>query len=118
MRAPIWLFILLGVLITGNAYSIVGMLEVVDTAPSLPYALGVRIALAVMWIMLLSTSLMGLLRRNRIAFISVTPLLTLYGLIGLLWNAIFEQSIYSRGSQPFDVLVTIVVLAPVWWIAL
>jgi hypothetical protein len=118
MKAPIWLFALLGILLVGNAYSIVGTLEISNTAPGMPFAPGVRIALSIVWIVVLSGLLIGIVRKNRIAFISVAPLLTLYGLAGLIWNAVFEQSTYSRGSQPFDVLVTIVILAPIWWVAL
>lgn len=120
MKAPIWLLILLSALIVGNGYVIIGTMQDAanNAAPALPFAPSIRIILAVIWMMLLVAVLLGLLRGHPTAFTLVAPLLTVYGAIGLVWNALYAQSSYGRGSQPFDVLLTLIVLAPVWWTAL
>src|SRR5258706_8077622 len=114
MKAPIWLLILLAGLVAANVYTIVGTMD--NAADyiglNLPFAPGIRIAIAAVWILLLSGLLIGLVRQKQYAFMGAAPLLTLYGLIGLAWNAIFIQSSYSRGSQSYDTLVTLIALVP------
>ncbi len=120
MKAPIWLLILLAGLVAANVYTIVGTMDngAVIASLSLPFAPGIRMAIAAVWILLLSSLLIGLVREKHYAFMWAAPLLTLYALVGLAWNGIFVQSSYSRGSQSFDAVVTLIGLTPVWWVAI
>jgi hypothetical protein len=120
MKAPIWLLILLAALVAANVYTIVGTIDNAGmiASLSLPFAPGMRMAIAAVWILLLSALLIGLVRARQYAFIWAAPLLTLYALVGLAWDGIFVQSSYSRGSQSFDALVTLIGLGSVWWVAI
>jgi hypothetical protein len=74
-------------------------------------------AIAAIWAILLLVLFIGLLRRRPLAFALIAPLLTVDALIGLLWEIAFVQADYGRVRLGFQALLTVIILAPVWWLA-
>ncbi len=107
-------------LVLGNVLGVEGT---VATLPlyqvvGVPFPAGIRAVLDTAWAIMLAWLDVALLRRQRRAFAWVGPLLTIYALLGLGWQAAFVRADYGRGRFPFELLLTVLALVPVWWIVL
>jgi hypothetical protein len=120
VKAPTWLLAVLLALCGANVLTIAGTASalVSGSVPDLPFAPGVRIALAAAWIVIFALLFAGLIRRRRMAFTWTAPIITLYGVSSVVWNILFARSDYSRGGIGFQALVTTLALIPIWWVAL
>jgi len=120
VKAPKWVLAVLLALCGANVLTIVGTVSVLVSGniPDLPFAFGVRIAVAVAWLTVFAMLIIGLLRRWRPAFFLTAPSLTLYGTSSVVWNILFARSDYSRGGIGFQSLVTVLALLPIWWVAI
>lgn len=120
LKAPLWLTFILIVLIVLNA---IAALESVAFSPQyagldIPFAPGVKIVGAALWTVVLTALLVGLLRQRRWAFMSAGPVLTAHSIGGLLWAFAFFRADYARGILPFQTVAAVILLIPIWWVAL
>ncbi len=119
-RAPIWLRALLGLIVVMNAITIVGALnnlQLASALPELPVSPVVQLCGALVAFILFAGLLIGCQWRIPLAYRAVAPLLTAYALWGLNWNAWLTRSTYSQATLGCDVILTLIILAPVWWTA-
>lgn len=119
-RAPLWLALVLALVIAAN---LIGLAGAVADAPlyrlvSLPFSPVVNVASAGGWTLVFAVVLVGLLARRSWAFAWVSPLLTLYGVTGLVFMAVFARADYDRERIGAQAALTVLLLAPVWWTAL
>ena len=114
---PRWLLALILALIAASAVDAVATLRSLPEYQPIgvPFSPVVKAAIAAAWVVVLIGLTLGLLRRRPTAFAWAAPALTIYALAGLLWEITFVQSDYGRGRLGFVALLTVIVLAPVWW---
>jgi uncharacterized membrane protein len=117
-RGPLWIIIFVGAVIVLNLIGLLGLIAdwplYATLSPAFPPLL--RAALAIWWIVSLSVVLTGLLRRRSRALAWLGPLLTLYAALGVLGVVLFARSDYDRGGIGFQIVVSGVLLAPIWWV--
>lgn len=117
---PRWLMALILALVAANTLDVRETLT--DAAQysafQLPFLPNLKIAYALLWIAVLLALAINLLRCRAWAFRWVAPLLTLYGIVGLIGQAVFVRSDYGRGRLPFQFALTLILLLPVWWLAI
>jgi uncharacterized membrane protein len=117
-RGPLWIIIFVGLVIVLNLIGLLGLIAdgplYAMVSPAFPPLL--RAALAIWWIVSLSLVLAGLLRRRTWALTWVCVLLTLYAALGVLWVVLFGRSDYDRGGIGFQIVVSGLLLAPIWWV--
>ncbi len=120
LSAPKWLCAAIALVFVANLWTAFGTLsEAPDyTALGVPFPPALRIAISSLWAILLALLFLGLLLHRRMAFIGAAPLLSLYGLANLGFQILFARSDYSRGLFLFQLLITTLLLIPVWWVAL
>lgn len=120
MRAPRWLLIGILVVIASNALDVVGTANSASQygLAEVPFSPTLKIALSMFWIVTFALLARDLWRGRRWAFRWAAILLTAYGAINLLWFAVFTQADYARGRLPFLALAMMVLLSPVWWVAI
>jgi hypothetical protein len=120
MRVPRWLMALILALVAANMLDVRATLT--DAAQysafQLPFPPGLKVVYALLWIAVLLALATNLLRRRAWAFRWVAPLLTLYGIVGLIGQAVFVRSDYGRARLPFQFALTAILLLPVWWLAI
>jgi len=119
LRAPLWLYVALLFLIILNGYTIFGTPALIGdyAALSVPFSPFVRIGVALVWIALFAVMLIGLFTKRHLAYRAVALLLTAYGLFNIIWDVIFARSDYTRGAFGFQIVITALVLIPIWWLA-
>jgi hypothetical protein len=119
-RGPLWIIIFVSAVIVLNLISLLGLIAdgplYAMVNPAFPALL--RAALVIWWIVSLGIVLIGLLRRRLWALTCLGPLLTLYVALGLLEGALFARSDYDRGGVGFQIVVSVILLAPIWWVGL
>jgi hypothetical protein len=120
LHAPKWLLGAIGLIVIGNLWTVFGtFVEASDYVTlAVPFPPAVLIILAGSWAILFILLLLGLLLRHRNAFAGAAPLLSLYGLANLAFAILFTRADYSRGLSTFQLLLTLLLLVPVWWAAL
>jgi hypothetical protein len=120
LSAPKWLLAAIALVIVANLWTAFGTLSETPEYAMLgmPFPPALRIILSIVWAILLALLFLGLLLHHRIAFVWATPLLSLYGLANLGFQILFARSDYSRGLFPYQLLITLLLLIPVWWVAL
>ncbi|MEP7286012.1 MAG: hypothetical protein ABI947_09615 [Chloroflexota bacterium] len=120
LRAPLWLFTVLLILIVFSLYTIIGTIAVIPDYTRLGISLNplLRIATATAWLILFSLLCGGLALKRRAAFTLIAPVLSAYGLSNIISTWLFAQSDYSRGQLAFAIVATVIALLPIWWIAL
>ena len=120
MRSPRWL---IAAVLTLAAANILDVWETLTDAPlyadyPLPFPIILKVVYAGIWAIILLILAVNLLRRRTLALRWTAPLLTLYGLFGLIGQAAFVRADYGRGRLPFQIALTVIVLLPVWWVAI
>jgi hypothetical protein len=120
LKAPRWFLAMILVVIAAHTIDAVGTLANLPLYQSvaLPFSPLVKAAIAAIWAILLLVLFVGLLRRRPVAFGLAALLLTVDALAGLLWEIAFVQADYGRGRLGFQAVLTVIILAPVWWLAL
>ncbi len=117
---PLWIIVVVGAVILLNLIGLLGLMAdgplYAVVSPAFPPLL--RAALAIWWIASLSVVLIGLLRRRPWALTWLGPLLTLYAALGILGEVVFARADYDRGGIGFQILVSGILLAPIWWVSL
>lgn len=81
----------------------------------LPYSPVVRAVANVFWATSFGWIAIRLWRRDVRAPRWIAPLLSAYGLWGVLWLGGFARSDYDRGRFPFQAVLTALLLIPFWW---
>jgi hypothetical protein len=116
-RVPWWLLVVILALITANGIDAFATLTRLPDYQQIgvPVSPLVKGAAAAAWAVVLLGLLLGLIRHRPAAFVWAAPLLTIHAVTGLLWEIIFVRSDYGRGRLVFAALLTVIVLAPVWW---
>ncbi len=117
---PRWLLAVLLVLIGANVLDAAGTISAVSRYQEIgiPFPPGLRLVLALAWILVLAVLAVSLLRHRRPAFRLVGPILTAYALFGLIWQIVFARSDYARGQISFQAVLSLMTLLPVWWIVI
>ncbi len=117
-RGPLWIILFVGGVIVLN---LIGLLGLIADGPL--YAIAkpafsplARAALAIWWIATLGIVLTGLLRRRTWALTWAGLLLTLYAVVGILGEILFARADYDRGGIGFQIVVSVILLAPIWWV--
>lgn len=120
MRAPRWLLIGILIVIASNVLDMIGTANSASqySLADVPFSPTLKIALSMFWIVTFALLALDLWRGRLWAFRWAAILLTAYGVINLLWFAIFVRADYGRGRLPFLALATVILLAPVWWLTL
>lgn len=119
--APLWLIGGLAAVTLTNLLTVAGTLVVEASAISalrIPFPLVARLALAGLWALAVSALMAGLARRREWAFRQSAPLLTVYGASQWLWQALFTRADFDRGRLPYLLLISVLLLIPVWWLTL
>jgi hypothetical protein len=119
LKAPRWFLAFLLIVIAAHAIDAIGTLASMPLYQTLalPFSPVVKATIATIWTILLIVLFVGLLRKHRLAFAVAAPLLTVDAVAGLLWEIAFVQADYGRGRLGFQALLTVIILAPMWWLA-
>ncbi len=119
LKAPRWFLALMLFVIVAHALDAAETLANMPQyqAVTLPFSPAAKAAFSAIWSILLTVLFVGLLRRRRAAFAWAAPLLTIVALAGLLWEIVFVRADYGRSRLGFQAFLTVIVLAPVWWLA-
>lgn len=117
--APLWFYLIPATLIILNLYTILGTFTLLPEYAELdlPFSPMIRIGLALLWIIIFGVLTAGLVVDSRFAFAAVVPTFTAYGLANIIGTLLFARSEFARGQLGFQVITTVVVLLPIWWIA-
>src|SRR5579859_1114753 len=83
---------------------------------NISYPIWLRAALSITWAAIFVISAIGLIRQPLRALRFAAPVLTVYGICSLIWLAGFSSSDYDRGRVTFQLALTAILLAPVWWL--
>ena len=119
-RCPRWLRLFIAILVGLNLYTVLGtianrrQLQTFD----LPFSLTTRVVFNGFWAIFLLWLLIAAWRRDRRALFWIGPSVTVYALSGLVWMFLFTRADYDRGRFGFEIAVTVIVLLPIWWVAL
>lgn len=119
-RVPIWLRVFVALLILMNGVGVLGSVLNFQLAPGLaglPVSPLPQVIFCGVFLLAFSALLIGLQQRRAAACTLAAPLISIYELVGLLWSLLLTRSTYSRETFGFDALLTLVILAPVWWTA-
>jgi len=117
---PLWILLLTAGLIIANVLTVTGSWANTSMFGDLPlsYPPALRQIAALVWIGMFALLLFGLLRKSRRAYAAAAPLISLYAAFGLLWLVVFAQADYDRRRVGFQALLSLVLLLPLWWVAL
>ena len=86
-----------------------------QTALGLPYPPFLRAGIAVLWMIVFVGLAVGFFRRSALALRLFAPAITAYCGWSLLWLLFFARADYDRGRAAFQLVITLIVLAPIWW---
>jgi hypothetical protein len=104
--------------------ALVNTAAALQTAQSIPAQLalgvsfppGARLAVNIGWTVLFVILVLRLWQHPRVTIRFVPPVLTLYGVINILWLVLFARSNFDRGRIGFQAVATVLLLLPLWWI--
>jgi hypothetical protein len=118
--APLWFYPTLLFLIVFNLYTVIGTVlqEAQYRILDIQFSPVLRIVVSGLWVIVFCALLRGLALRQPLAFMWIVPVMSLYGMANLAGSIVFARSDYSRGQVGFQVIGTVIVLLPLWWIAL
>ncbi len=120
LPAPIWLRALVALIVAINIISFAGAFnnfQIVSALSGLPVSPVAQLIFSGVFLLAFLLLLVGLQQRRVTALAAAAPLLTIYALSGLAWNLLLTRSTYSQETFGCDSLMTLLILAPVWWTA-
>lgn len=86
-----------------------------QSALNLPYSPLFRAGIAALWTIIFLALTIGFFRRSALAVNWFAPIITAYCVWSLLWLLVFARADYDRGRAAFQLAITLIVLAPIWW---
>jgi hypothetical protein len=110
-------FALIGLILINGLNLIVSAADAVYVSTlNLSYPPLLRIVAALGWMLAFGYLALGTMRGRPGVRRQVAPLLTLYGVWGVLWLLLFARSSYAQGRVAFQAALTVVLLLPFWWL--
>lgn len=87
-----------------------------DLALGVAYPPALRLFGNVVWALVFAGLIVAMYRRPRRAIRWTAPLLSIYGALNVFSLLLFARTNFDRGRIPFQALLTVILLLPIWWL--